>query len=94
MNIMDFFYCLYSKYYIINQHLVKTRQSTFGNLKTMPIRLSPMHTTNSRMLPFMLIQFIVSGSRYLAANAKQRAKGIMRVKSPVKSERKLIQVGL
>lgn len=34
MNIMDFFYCLYSKYYIINQHLVKTRQSTFGNLKT------------------------------------------------------------
>jgi len=60
----------------------------------MPIRLLPMNTTNSRMLPFMLIQFIVGWSRYLAANTKQGAKGVMWVKSPVKSERKLIQVGL
>lgn len=61
---------------------------------TMPIRFLPMNTTNSRMLPFMLIQFVIGWSRNLAADTKQRAKGIMWVKSSVKSERKLIQVGL
>ena len=61
---------------------------------SMPIRLLPMSTTNSRVLPFMLIQFVIGWSRYLAANAKQGAKSIIGVESPVKSECKLIQVGL
>lgn len=60
----------------------------------MPIRFLPMNTTNSRMLPFMLIQFVIGWSRNFAANTKQGAKGVMRVKSPVKSECKLIQIGL
>lgn len=60
----------------------------------MPIRLLPMHTANSRMLPFMLIQFVIRWSRYLAANSKQGTESVVRVEAPVKSESELVQVGL
>jgi len=52
----------------------------------MPIRLLPMYTTNSRMLPFMLIQFIVGWSRYLAADSKQGAESVIGVESPVHAD--------
>lgn len=71
-----------------------TNEVAIGLKYFLPIRFLPMTTTNRRMLPNMLIQFVVGWSRYLTADTKQGAEGIMWVKSPVKSERKLIQVGL
>ena len=62
-------------------------------VKAMLIRLAPM-TTSPRVFPFSRIKFGVGRRGSVAADPKQRAKGVERVKPSVKSERKFVQVRL
>ena len=58
----------------------------------MLVRLLPMPTSRSRMLPFARIEVGVRWGRYLAADPKQGPEGIERIESPIEPERELVEV--
>ena len=53
-----------------------------------------MMTSHRGVLPLAAIEAVIGRAFAVRADAEQRAKGVERVKAPVKAERELIQVGL
>ncbi len=59
----------------------------------MAIRFSPIAATCS-VAPFTRIKRFVSGRGSFASDAEQRAEGVERIETSIKSEGKLVEVGL